>query len=64
MQVLKESYVRELNWERDTSPFQGALSFWHGLGHIFWWMRAFFAAQLGDGSMLQYETDYWSTRSI
>ena len=30
----------------------------------FWQMRAFFAAQLGDGLVFQYWTDDWLTRGI
>ena len=34
-QILKESYGRGLNWEKYTTPIQGASPFWQGLGHIF-----------------------------
>ena len=52
-QVLKESYGKELNWERYIVPFQGASSFWQGLRQIFYKTRAFFVAHLGDGSTFQ-----------
>ena len=63
-QVLKESYDRELNWERYTVPFQGASSFWKDLRHIFWRIEAFFVAHLGNSSAFQYWTDDWLTRGI
>ena len=53
-QILKESYGGELNWEKYAAPVYGASSFWHGSRHIFRRVRAFFAAQLGDGSSFQY----------
>ena len=43
-QILKESYGRDLNWEKYAAPIYGASSFCHGLRHIFRRVRAFFAA--------------------
>ena len=59
--VLKESYDKGLTWESYAALTQGASPFWQGLRHTFRRMRAFFVAQLGDGSTFQYRTDDWST---
>ena len=63
-QILKESYSRELNWDKFAAPVHGTSSFWNGLTHIFRRVRSFFAAQLGDGSSFQYLTNNWSTQGI
>ena len=53
-QILKESYDKELNWEKYAAPVHGASSFWHGLRQVVRRVIAFFAAQLGDRLLFQY----------